>query len=209
MSALLIIGAGGNGRVISDIASSLNRWDRIQFLDDEPDLDKLDPDFPVIGRCDDLETIIQSFEDVVVGFGDNAMRSHWSERARTCGCELSTIIAPTAVVSDRASIGSGSIVMPHAVVNTGVVTGSSALINTGATVDHDCRLGDFVHISPGANLGGTVHVGDRSWLGIGCAVRHSIRIGSDVVVGAGAAVVCDVRDSVTVVGVPARVVTGG
>ena len=209
MSALLIIGAGGNGRVISDIAASLNRWERIQFLDDAPDLAKQDPRFPVIGRCDDLENIIESFEDVVVGFGDNAMRSHWSERARTCGCELSTILAPTAVVSDRASLGAGSVVMPHAVVNAGVVTGISTLINTGATVDHDCQFGDSVHISPGANLGGAVQVGDRSWLGIGCSVRHSIRIGSDVLVGAGAAVVCDVQNSVTVVGVPARVVDGG
>ena len=209
MSALLIIGAGGNGRVISDIASSLNRWERIQFLDDAPDSDKQDPRFPVIGCCDDLETAIEAFDDVVVGFGDNTMRSHWSERARICGRDLTTIIAPTAVVSDRATLGPGSVVMSHAVVNAGVVTGSSALINTAATVDHDCLLGDCVHISPGANLGGTVHVGDRSWLGIGCSVRHSIRIESDVVVGAGAVVVCDVRDSVTVVGVPARVVPVG
>lgn len=209
MSALLIIGAGGNGRVIADIASSLQVWDRIEFLDDTSRHRQFHTEFPIAGNCGDFEEVVDRFDGVVVGFGDNAMRSQWSERALSRGCALATIIAPTAWVSERSSLGAGSVVMPHAVVNVGVVSGACALINTSATVDHDCVLGDCVHVSPGTNLGGGVHVGHRSWLGIGCSVRQSIRIGADVQVGAGSVVISDVIDGITVVGVPARAVATG
>ena len=33
---LIIIGAGGHGRVVADVAMSLNRWEDIVFLDDNP-----------------------------------------------------------------------------------------------------------------------------------------------------------------------------
>lgn len=204
MSSLLIIGAGGNGRVVADIASTCAQWDRIEFLDDNPALTSSHSEFPVIGTCEEFESVASRYDGVVIGFGDNQTRSKWYERARAFGCPLPRIIAPTASVSDRCSIGPGCVVMPHAVVNVGVVSGACVLINTAATIDHDCVLGDSVHVSPGANLGGEVRVGVRSWLGIGCCVRHSIQIGSDVVVGAGASVVCDLEDGVTVVGVPAR-----
>jgi len=50
-------------------------------------------------------------------------------------------------------------------------------------------------------------VGDRTWIGIGAAIHHCVRIGADVMVGAGAAVVDDVPDGVTMLGVPARVIS--
>ena len=209
MSGLLIIGAGGNGRVIADLASNSARWDRIEFLDDDPEVASSSTEFPVIGGCDEFESLASRFDGVVIGFGDNRTRSQWHERVRAHGCPLPCIIAPSATVSDRCSTGPGCVVMPQAVVNVGAVLGACVLINTAATVDHDCVLGDSVHVSPGANLGGEVRVGPRSWLGIGCSVRHSIRIGSDVVVGAGASVVCDLEDGVTVVGVPARPIPAG
>ncbi|MNP82383.1 Maltose O-acetyltransferase [compost metagenome] len=46
---------------------------------------------------------------------------------------------------------------------------------------------------------------DLSWIGIGASVRQLVQIGARVTVGAGAAVVADVPDSVTVAGVPARI----
>ena len=52
-----------------------------------------------------------------------------------------------------------------------------------------------------------VYVGARSWIGIGSSVIQQVRIGSDVIVGAGAAVVSDVPNQVTVVGVPARILS--
>ena len=54
MKGLLIIGAGGHGKVIADIASTLGKWDQIAFVDDKyPDLKQV-LDWPVIGGMEDF-----------------------------------------------------------------------------------------------------------------------------------------------------------
>ena len=191
MSALLILGGGGNGRVIADIAASDGSagWDRIAFLDDSLPRGSAIDSWEVIGTCSALPEVASDFSAMVVGFGDNRLRHDWIERAARSGLELATVIAPSATVSSRAVLGAGTVVMPRGVVNIGSRLGPGCLINTGATVDHDCQLGPSVHVAPGAHLGGDVRVGDRSWVGIGASVRHGVAIGRDVMVGAGAAVV--------------------
>lgn len=203
--SLLIIGAGGNGRVIADLASSDARWSSIAFLDDA--VYPMDDDRPwrTLGSCNDLEAHVASFTHGIVGFGDNTMRLEWTAKLRNSGLSLATIVAESASVSARSELGPGTVVMPRAVVNIGVKTGVGCLINTSASVDHDCLLQDGVHVAPGAHVGGDVQIGRRSWIGIGASIRHGMRIGEDVVVGAGAAVVTDLPDSCIAVGVPARI----
>ena len=205
MSSLLVLGAGGNGRVIADVASDAGDWDRIAFLDDNLESFQPEAHWAILGPCSDLSKIASEFDALVIGFGDNALREEWFDRSRECGIELATIISPSASVSSRATLGPGTVVMPQAAVNIGVTTGRCCLVNTGATIDHDCRLGDSVHVAPGAHLAGNVGVGDRTWVGIGASVRHGISIGRDVMVGAGAAVVLDLPDACSAMGVPARV----
>ena len=205
MSALLVLGAGGNGRVIADIASDAGDWDRIAVLDDHQKAFEPDAHWEILGSCASLPEVASDFDALVIGFGDNTLRDEWFDRSRECGIEVATIIARSASVSSRASLGPGTVVMPQAAVNIGVSTGRCCLVNTGATIDHDCRLGDAVHVAPGAHLAGNVEVGDRTWIGIGASVRHGISIGRDVMVGAGAAVVLDLPDACSAMGVPARV----
>jgi sugar O-acyltransferase (sialic acid O-acetyltransferase NeuD family) len=204
MNGLLIIGAGGHGRVIADVASGIGSWGRIAFLDDRVDDIGAGCSWPVLGKCESFASVAGEFDAVIVGFGDNALRLDWADRVIGQGLELATIISPGANVSENARVGAGTVVMPGAVVNIGASTGRCAIINTGATLDHDCHLEDAVHLAPGAHLGGGVRVGARTWIGIGAAVRHGVSIGDDVIVGVGAAVHADLPDGCTAVGVPAR-----
>ena len=50
-------------------------------------------------------------------------------------------------------------------------------------------------------------IGGSSWIGIGSTVIQQVCIGFDVTVGAGSVVISDLPNSVTAVGVPARVVS--
>ena len=204
-TALLIVGAGGNGRVIADVADDSGTWNRIAFLDDRiPDVGDQHP-WPIVGTCDELDTVAADFTHVIVGFGDAALRASWLTRVESSGLALTSVRSSSAAISSRAQIGDGSVAMPRSVANIGVRTGKGCILNTAATVDHDCRLGTAVHVAPGASIGGNVSVGDGSWIGIGASVRQGIVIGRDVTVGAGAAVVTDLPDGCTAVGVPARI----
>tara|TARA_B100001059_G_scaffold115631_2_gene115930 strand:+ start:1951 stop:2574 length:624 start_codon:yes stop_codon:yes gene_type:complete len=199
---LLIIGAGGNGRVISDMAEQSGDWSMIAFLDDS--VDAHDYPWGIVGSCSDFAEHAAIFTHAVVAFGDNTLRSKWLERIAQTSLQMPTIIADSAQVSPRAKLGPGTVVMPQAAVNIGSDIGTGCIINTGASVDHDCRLGSCVHIAPGAHVGGHVTIGERSWIGIGSSVRNGIDIGSDVMVGAGAAVVSNLPDGCRAVGVPAK-----
>ena len=208
MSRLIVIGGGGHGRVVADSARNSGAFDAIVFVDGAPDRARAEPDFPVVGTFEDLESVMRPGDRCIVAIGDNRERSGLLKRVDELGFELAIVVDPSASLSPGCDLGPGTVVLPQAAVNIGAEVGRGCIINTGATVDHDCRLGECVHMAPGSHLGGDVVVGDASWIGIGASVRHGIRIGSNVMVGAGAAVVSPVADDQTVIGVPARPLEG-
>jgi sugar O-acyltransferase (sialic acid O-acetyltransferase NeuD family) len=201
---LLIIGAGGHGRVVADCALASKRWDEIVFFDDRWPALARNVVWPVIGKVDTVATFARESDEIFVAIGRASARIALLSCFREGGMRIATIIHPHTSVSPETKIGSGTIVVSGAVINIGATAGMGCIINTSCSVDHDCVLGEGVHICPGSRLAGDVHVGAQSWIGIGAVIRQGIRIGLNVTVGAGAAVVADVADGLTVVGVPAR-----
>ena len=201
---LLIVGAGGHGKVVADAALSTSRWNDVVFLDDAWPDKKENGQWNILGKVENLPEWRMRFKDAVVAVGDNRKRLLFQRRLADARFEMVSVIHPSAQISRFAQIGSGSVVFANAVVNVDAIIGEASIINTAATIDHDCRLGKGVHLSPGTHLAGGVLVGECSWIGIGGVVRELISIGSDVIVAAGAVVVADIPDGITVMGVPAR-----
>lgn len=207
MRSLLILGAGGHGKVVAEAAIEEAMWSRLAFLDDSAVQTSEVQGIDVVGTINDMAKWSAKFTHAIVAVGDAELRIDLLRKCVEYGFALATVTHPSAVVSKHAAVGPGSVVLAQAAVIAGVNVGSGCIINTGATVDHDCNLGDGVHVCPGAHIAGSVEVGSCTWIGIGACVRQRIRIGSHVTVGAGAVVVSDVGDFETVVGVPARVVS--
>ena len=199
MDQLLIIGAGGHGRVVADIARLTGRYQHIAFADDA-DISS-SGGYPVICKTEEAAQRIGDW-DMVVAIGNNAVRKRLSEQLAACGARLATLIHPTAVVAAGVPIGPGSVVMANAVINCGSTVGKGVIVNTAATVDHDNVIGDYVHISPGVHLGGTVTVGNEVWLCIGAAVSNNLSICDGCVIGAGAVVIKNIAEPATYSGVP-------
>jgi len=204
MKQLLILGAGGHGKVIAEVAEASSIWQKITFLDDRYEMLNGTLRWPVLAGIQDSGGFASEYVDAVVAVGDSAMRLSLIDMLTAQGFRTPSLIHPAAWISPSASVGDGCVVMANATLQTDSELGRGCIVNSGAIVDHDCKLADGVHVCPGASLGGGVHVGAGSWLGIGCSVIQSIRIGKHVTVGAGAAVINDIEDGLTVVGVPAR-----
>jgi sugar O-acyltransferase (sialic acid O-acetyltransferase NeuD family) len=201
---LLILGAGGHGRVVAEAAADEGRWTEIAFLDDAfPEISS-PPAWPVVGRLAELEARAGAHDACVVAFGDARARLTSIERAVAAGLDVPALVHPRATVSNYAVLSMGCVVLAGAVINYGASVAAGCIVNTAASVDHDCVLDAGVHVCPGAHLAGCVSIGARTWFGIGAVAKQRVRIGADVIVGAGAVVVADVRDAVTVVGIPAR-----
>lgn len=202
MQDLIVLGAGGHGRVVAETASAMLQYDRIFHLDDvvDPRHSKL----AILGTLAELNSFDKRDHAVALGIGDNRFRLELADRCRKLGFDMPAIIHPSATVSPTVTIGPGSVIFAGAVIATGSNLGRAVIVNHGSIVDHDCDLADAVHISPGATLAGGVTVGEASWIGVGANVKDNIRVGSDVIAGAGAAVVSNTSDNVVIVGVPAR-----
>ena len=194
---LIIIGAGGHGRVCAE-AASLSGYSEIAFLDDR----KVEG-LPVIGTLNDIEKYTGEY-CFFVAIGDNSLRKKILKNVKELGGELASIIHPFSSVSKSAEIGEGTVIMAGAVINPGARICRGVIVNTCSSVDHDCVLKDFCHIGVGAHLAGTVIVGETSFVGAGTAVINNITIGDGVTIGAGAAVVKNLTETGTYVGVPAR-----
>lgn len=199
MKKLIIIGAGGHGKVIADIAKK-NGYEDIAFLDDNPAMKECGG-YPVIGNS---EKISQIDAEYIVGIGNAIIRQCVRDRITSENRPLATLVHPNAVVGENVTIGCGSVVMAGAVINPGAQIGTGCIINTCASVDHDCILGDYVHIAVGAHLAGTVQVGERAWVGAGATVSNNLKLAADCIIGAGAVVVKDIEEAGTYVGVPAK-----
>jgi sugar O-acyltransferase (sialic acid O-acetyltransferase NeuD family) len=200
--SLLVLGAGGHGRVIADAAEALG-WGRIEFLDDRYPVDRVSGPWNIVGRLDRLELVAGDYDAGIAAFGRAELRLREIDRIQRCGLKVAVIVHPTAVVSRHVRLEAGSVVFASAVVNVGTTIGRACIINTGATVDHDCSLADGVHICPGVHLAGTVSVGARAWIGIGATVKQNVKIGVGATLGAGAVCIRDVAPGDVVVGVPA------
>ena len=204
MSGLLIVGAGGHGRVVADAAEESGKWSRVAFVDDRYPAIQESGEWPVLGPIANCRCWIGEYPDAVVAIGDNRLRLSQLRRLSQVGYRLPSVVHPTAYAGRRVELGAGSVLMAQAVVNAGARVGDACIVNTAAVIEHDCELADGVHVSPGAALAGGVRVGECSWIGIGASVIQEVRIGADAIVAAGAAVVRDVADGRTAVGIPAR-----
>lgn len=194
MKKLVIIGAGGHGKVIADIAVKIG-YDEIVFLDDDDNIKEC-TGFPVV--CESTEAISLN-GDKIVAIGNADIREKIQGTI-----PVTTLIHPNAVIGRRVKIGEGSVVMAGAVINSEVRIGKGCIINTGATVDHDSRIGDFVHISVGAHVAGTVDIGKKTWIGAGSIICNDVKICSKCTIGAGAVVIKSIDEPGTYIGVPAK-----
>lgn len=197
---LVIIGASGHGKVVSDIAVKLQEYDEIVFLDDDV---KECISFPVVGKSSDAKSYIDEAE-FFVAIGNAEIRRKMMEQLLEMNATIATLVHPTAVIGCNVTIGKGSVVMAGAVINSDSTIGQACIINTCASVDHDCRLGDYVHVSVGAHVCGTVVIDKNTWVGAGATISNNLNVCGDCMIGVAAAVINDIEEAGTYVGVPAK-----
>lgn len=197
-----IIGAGGHGKVVAEVAERAG-WSDVVFLDNHfASGEGTDSHWSLVGIPEDAS--LHNCDGYFVAIGNSQTRQHWCEWLLANGLPLVSLVDPSAVVSGYATIERGVLIVAGAVVNVDSHISQGVIVNTRASVDHDCHIGAYSHICPAAALAGTVKVGDHCWIGIGSQVKQGMCLGSNVTIGAGATVVTNIRDNLTVVGTPAR-----
>jgi sugar O-acyltransferase (sialic acid O-acetyltransferase NeuD family) len=197
-SRLIILGAGGHGRVVASTARAAG-FEIDAFYDDDSALWGRTVDgIRVAGPIDDLLT--PSPIPAVIAIGDNRTRSRIAERL-----DLAWAIVrhPASYVAPEAALGVGTVLSPGAVVQPGANVGAHVILNVHAVVDHDAHVADHAHLS-GAHLGAGARIGVGAFMGLGSIVLPGIHLGDWAILGAGSVAIADVEAGTTAVGVPAR-----
>ena len=109
------------------------------------------------------------------------------EKYQTLGAKFSTLIAPSAIVTQNSIIGEGTAVMTGAIINRANL-GRHVVINSGAIIEHDCSIGNNTFIGPGTVVGGFTNIGCNCFIGLGARIGNDITIADNISVAMGAVV---------------------
>lgn len=209
MKKIAIFGCGGHSGSVTDIINRIDCYEVAGYVDRELS-DYSYQEKLVIATDDNLHNLKNSgiYAGAIgigsVRGGDN-IRKKVIENALSEKIEFPVIADPSAVISETASVGDGTVIGKRAVINSDAFIGRFAIINTGAIVEHNVSVGDYSHISVGAVVCGDVSIGENCMIGAGATVIQGVKIGNNVTVGAGAVVIRDIMDGSVVTGNPARV----
>ncbi len=208
---VVIIGAGGHGRVALDILQAAGTYEPVGFLDADQSLTgETVGNLPVLGSVNMLPKLRQQrIKFGFVAIGDNRVRREYAALLREHGLTLINAVHPSACISASVTTGQNVMVAGGAVVCAECRLADSVIINSGAVVDHECEIEESAHICTGAHLAGRVRVGRGAFVGIGANIIQCLSIGEEAIIGAGAVVIRDVPSYATAVGVPASIIKTG
>ena len=200
MNSMYLYGASGHAKVIIDILKSKG-VEILGLFDDNPNIKSL-LNYPVVGN---YSPGILKNNSLIITIGVNATRQKIVSSLPS-DIIYGVAIDASALISDSARVGCGTVVMQGAVIQSSTIIGRHCIINTQASVDHDCVIEDYVHISPNSCLCGGVTIGEGTQVGAGSVIVPGIKVGKWSVVGAGSVVLRDFPDNVLVFGNPAKIV---
>jgi sugar O-acyltransferase (sialic acid O-acetyltransferase NeuD family) len=163
---LLILGAGGHGRAVADLATECG-WTVAGFTDRSPGPGVLgeDGDVAVLARDGKID-------GAVVGVGNTALvrRAELFAMLTSLRVATPTLIHPRATVSRTCKIGDGVVIFPSVVLGAAVEVGDNVVLYSGVIAEHDCRIAVHAYLSPGVILAGNVRVGAGAFIGMGAGV---------------------------------------
>lgn len=135
--ALLILGAGQFGQMVSEIAQQMRCFTKIDFLDDAAPF--------AVGTLSDVDRYAGRYSHAIVAIGHPTLRAQWLDRLQTAGYALASVVSPSAFVAPSAKLGQGCIVEPMATVQSNASVGRGTIVSSGAVIRHNAVVGDFCH----------------------------------------------------------------
>lgn len=178
---LIIVGAGGHGQAVADLALSTGNFEKVSFVDDCYPGKKIALGLPICGKAESLLNNTLKFDSCFVAIGNNIVREKIINQILELELPLVNLVHPKAWVSCFAELAGGVAVMAGAVVGTNTKLALGSLINANATIDHDCVLHEYAHIGVGVQLAGGVHIGPSAWLQAGTCAGYFVNVKPSVI----------------------------
>lgn len=205
--SLLIIGAGGLGRVqmsqaLGDYGCG-REWYPVGYLDSREPFD-FPPDIASAIYGSPLTYVPRSFELFLPGVGDPRLRQMFVESLVSRGANV-TGLRTRVSFGERCRIGNATFGL-DAAFGPDCTIGDFSFFDASCKIGHDVHIGRYSHIGVNVIVAGKVRIGDRVIVHSGAMIASGVTIGDDAEVGMGAVVFKDVPVGTVVLGNPARMI---
>lgn len=154
MQNLIIIGAGGLGREVYDLAINTGAYTVRGFVDANP---SASPEVaPVLGTPDAYD--IQPGDVFICAIGKPADRCRVVRSLRDRGANFATLIHPTAIISPTAIVKEGCIIKPYVTIGSRAHIGAHTVVQPHSTIEHDVQVACFCLIGANSTLQGACQI---------------------------------------------------
>ena len=210
MEKIIIIGASGHAKVITDIIEKNGQFEIFGFIDSFKKIGTNILGYQIIGDEDHIPYLMEKegITKGIIAIGDNWERKKMFKKIKAINHSFDFISAihPSASISNYSTIGRGVAVMAGTVINADAQVGDFSIVNTKASLGHDSILEKYSSLSSGVIVGGNVTIGKFTAISVGATIINNITIGKHTVIGAGAVVARNIGDFQVAYGIPAKFV---
>ena len=206
MKNLIIIGAGGMGRTLYDIArESIGFGEDFLikgFIDDNiKALDEFENYPPILGR---ISEYIPSENDVFTFSIGGDSRRKCIESLIERGAEFINIIHKTARIGSNVKLGVGNIIAAFTTLGADCKVGNYNMIQSYTVVGHDAEIGNFNRIDTHVTCVGGIKIKNETTIHTSAVINHKVVVEDKAKVGACSFVIRKVKEGQTLFGVPAK-----
>lgn len=190
MEKLLLVGAGGFGRVVLEHAS---RAYDCAFVDDGYEKGAEICGAKVVGNLSDIASLYPEYRFLSVTIGNTVLRDKIYNQAREIGYEFPNIIGCNVYISSYAHVGEGCVILNNVTIQNGSKVGNGVILNPGVEIHHDSQVDDFSLIYTNSVVRTYAKVGKRVKIGSNVSISNEAIIEDDSIIEDGAVITKDRR----------------
>lgn len=210
MKNLIIIGARGFGREVYDLAKHCSGYNTEYiikgFLDDKTDALADFKNYPgIISSVEQYE--IQENDVFVCALGSIKWKKHYVEMVQAKGGQFINLIHPTTNLNTNVVIGQGVIMFMNSNVSNDIFIEDFVTIQGYVGLGHDTKIGKWSHLNTYSFTGGFVILEEEVTLNTRATVLPHVIVRKGATVGASSLVIKNVKEGITVFGVPAKILS--
>ena len=206
MKNLVIVGAGGMGRTLYDMAQESYGY-RTEFvikgfIDDNLHALEGFKNYPPVIGC--ISSYQPEEDDVFVcSIGGNSRKTCMNEILERGGVFI-PLVHHTARIGSNVVLGKGNMIGAFTTVAADVRIGDYNFIQSYTIIGHDVQIGDWNRIDSHVMCVGGIKIGNHNMIHTSAVLNHNVEVGDDAHIGACSFVTRKVESGTTVFGNPAR-----